>query len=76
MDKTRSSGHVSVFPLQGSMEPLLAGRSLVALKMEKDEEIMARTMREQLKLTPRRANLAILTRVLIFCEHNEHTSAL
>jgi hypothetical protein len=36
------------------------------LKMAKDDEIMARMMSEQLKLTPRRANLAMRTRVLIF----------
>lgn len=41
-----------------------AGRALVALKIAKDEDIMARIIREQLKLTPRRANLAMRTRVL------------
>lgn len=44
---------------------LWSGRILVALKMANEAESMDRMMREQLKLTPRRANLAILTRVLI-----------
>ena len=44
------------------------GRALVALKMEKLVESIDKTMREQLKLTPRSANLAIRTRVLIFYE--------
>jgi len=44
----------------------MAGRALVALKMANEAEIIARMMRLQLKLTPRRANLAIRTRVLIF----------
>lgn len=43
------------------------GRDFVALKMANDEESMARMMREQLKWTLRRANLAIRTRTLIFC---------
>lgn len=38
----------------------------VALKMAKEAESMDRMMREQLKPTPRRANLAMRTRVFIF----------
>ena len=49
-------------------ELLLVGRLRVALKMEKVVESIARTMRLQLKLTPRRAIFAIRTRVLTFCK--------
>ncbi len=38
----------------------------MALKMVRDVESIVRTMRLQLKLTPRRAILAIRTRVLTF----------
>lgn len=47
--------------------PLWLGKLFVALKMAKEEESMERMMREQLKPTPRRANLAMRTRVFIFC---------
>jgi len=43
-----------------------AGICFVALNMENVVASMERTMREQLKLTPRRKNLAILTLVLDF----------
>lgn len=43
-----------------------AGIFFVALKMENVVASMDRTIREQLKLTPRRKNLAILTLVLDF----------
>ena len=43
---------------------LLGGIALVALKIVRDVVSMDKTMRLQLKLTPRRANLAIRTRVL------------
>jgi len=45
---------------------LRGGSILVALKIEKVVESIERTMREQLKLTPRRKNLATRTRVLTF----------
>lgn len=45
------------------------GRALVELKMVKEAESIARIMRAQLKLTPRRATLASRTRVLIFYKH-------
>lgn len=63
---TSFCGHVLVSSAHADVLDWL-GRDLVALKMEKVVESMARMMSEQLKLTPRRANLAILTRVLIFC---------
>jgi len=40
--------------------------AFVALNMEKVVESMDKTMRLQLKLTPRRANFAIRTRVFTF----------
>jgi hypothetical protein len=45
----------------------MVGRALVALKIANEDEIMAMIMRLQLKLTPRRANFAMRTRVLTFC---------
>lgn len=48
--------------------PFIEGRARVALKMANEDEIMAMIIKLQLKLTLRRANLAIRTRVLIFCE--------
>jgi hypothetical protein len=45
----------------------LGGRALVALKIEKVIESMERTIRLQLKFTPRRKNFAIRTLVFIFC---------
>src|SRR4051812_30255255 len=60
-------GHVCVFFAQGGR--LFRGAScLVALKMWKVVAIIARTIRLQLKLTPRSTNLAILTLTLIFCK--------
>ena len=47
-------------------KPFIVGKALVALKMANEDEIMAMMMRLQLKFTPRSANLAIRTRVLIF----------
>ena len=44
----------------------LADRPLVALNIVKVEESIARTIRLQLKLTPRKHILAMRTRVLIF----------
>ena len=46
---------------------LREGRDFVALNMEKVVEIIERTIRLQLKLTPRSAIFAIRTRVLTFC---------
>lgn len=46
--------------------PFRDGMCLVALKMENVVASIARTIKEQLKLTPRRKNLAILTLVLDF----------
>ncbi len=46
--------------------PFWAGSDLVALKMANEVESMERMIKLQLKLTPRRANLAIRTLVLIF----------
>lgn len=43
-----------------------AFRDRVELKMTKEEPSIDRTMSEQPKLMLRRANLAILTRVLLF----------
>lgn len=65
MARTSFWGQLLV-PLDQEDMPLWSGRALVALKTAKLEDIMARMMREQLKLTPRRANLAMRTRVLIF----------
>ena len=45
---------------------LRGGKDLVALKMVMVVEIMARTIKEQLKLTPRRKNLATRTLFLTF----------
>lgn len=46
---------------------LLRGvRVLVALKMERVIETIARTMRLQLKFTPQRMNLTTLTLVFVF----------
>lgn len=45
---------------------LRGGSVLVALKIEKVVESIARTIREQLKFVPRRHILAIRTLVLIF----------
>lgn len=59
-------GHVSVFVAQGG-RPFFGGSALVELKMAKDVDSMDRMIRLQLKLTPRNANLAMRTRVLIFC---------
>ena len=59
-------GHVFWPCAQGGKE-LREGMAFVALNMEKVVESMERTMRLQLKLTPRRAILAIRTRVLTFC---------
>lgn len=46
---------------------LAAARDLVELKMANEADSIDRMINEQLKLTPRRANLAMRTRVLIFC---------
>lgn len=45
-------------------KPFRAGICFVALKMENVVASIARTIKEQLKLTPRRKNFAILTLVL------------
>ena len=45
---------------------LRGGRVLVVLKMVNDVESMDSTIRAQLKLTPRRKNLATRTRFLTF----------
>lgn len=45
---------------------LAAAKDLVELKMAKEEDSIDRMINEQLKLTPRRANLAMRTRVLTF----------
>lgn len=69
MERTTICGQVFVLGAQGDnvVEPLLSSAiDLVLLKMVKDVESMERTIKLQLKLTPRRANLAIRTRVLIF----------
>lgn len=54
--------------------PLWLGNALVELKMLKDADNMDKIIREQLKLTPRSANLAIRTRVLIFYGHVSTTN--
>ena len=59
-------GH-GLVPLAHGGKLLRGGRFLVALKMVKVVAIMERTMSEQLKLTPRRKNLAARTRILAFC---------
>ncbi len=64
--RTTICGHVLV-PSAQAGRPLRGGRTLVALKMAKVEEIRARMMRLQLKLTKRRMTLARRTRVLTFC---------
>lgn len=61
----KACGTMLVFSAQAG-RPFLAVKDLVALKMEKVEPNMASTIRLQLKLTPRRANLAIRTLVLTF----------
>lgn len=67
MERTSFCAQGSV-PLAQEGIALCEGRFLVALKMANDDESMARMMREQLKWTLRRANLAIRTRTLCFCE--------
>lgn len=52
----------------------MAGRVLVALKMANEDESMDKMIKLQLKLTPRSANLAIRTRVLIFCKRGWRVS--
>ena len=52
------------------------GRLLVALKIEKVVEIMESTMSEQLKLTPRRKNLAARTRILDFYRTSQSNSEM
>lgn len=61
-------GHdvLSVLGAHGGML-LCAASALVELKMANEADSMERMMREQLKPTPRSANLAMRTRVLIFC---------
>ena len=58
-------GHVFCWFAHGVAVPL-GGRFRVALKMEKVVEIMATTIRLQLKLTPLRATFASRTLVFIF----------
>ena len=65
MDSVSFCGQVFVFSAHAGT-PFCWGSDLVALKMVKEDVSMARIIREQLKLTPRRANFAIRTRVLIF----------
>lgn len=65
--RTTFWGQVLVFSAHGG-SPDMAGRALVALKMANEAEIMERMIRLQLKFTPRRANFAMRTRVLIFCK--------
>lgn len=63
---TSICGHVLV-PVAHAGRPFCAGRLLVAWKIAKDEESIAKIMVLQLKLTPRSANLAIRTFVLRPC---------
>lgn len=65
IERTSFWGHVLVFSAQDGIL-LWLGSALVALKIAKEADTMERMMREQLKLTPRRANLANRTRALIF----------
>lgn len=62
--RTRICGQVLV-PVAHAGRPFCAGRLLVAWKIAKEDESIARMMALQLKLTPRSANLAIRTFVLI-----------
>src|SRR6187551_3235325 len=60
-------GQICWFGAHGG-RPLRGGRERVVLKIVKTVESMARTMSEQLKLTPLRKNLATRTRFLTFYE--------
>jgi hypothetical protein len=75
MERTRICGHVFVSSAQEGIL-LWSGKDRVELKMVRVVESMARIMSEQLKLTPRRANLAIRTRVLILCARSQHLDFL
>lgn len=55
------------WPLAQAGKLLRFGSSLVALKIEKVVLSMESTISEQVKLVPRRKNLATRTRVLTFC---------
>ena len=69
MLSTRICGQIGVVGDQDGRDDdpeFLALSVRVALKMEKEADSIERMMRLQLKLTPRRANLAMRTRVLIF----------
>jgi hypothetical protein len=64
--RTSFWGHELVLVAHGG-RPFCGGRALVALKIAKEVESMARMIKLQLKLTPRRATLANRTLVLTFC---------
>jgi hypothetical protein len=55
-------------PLAHAGRPLFGDKVFVAKKMCREVETIARTIRLQLKLTPRRQTFASLTLVLIFCQ--------
>jgi hypothetical protein len=65
MTRSVICGQIFVEGAQGG-RLLRAGRSLVALKMEKVELSMERTMKEQAKFVLRRRILAMRTRTLTF----------
>src|SRR5689334_16161730 len=67
-------GQVLLFGAQAG-SPFRGGSALVALKIVKTAASMESTMSEQLKLTPLSTNLAIRTRVLIFCSSGQRSSA-
>ena len=66
MQRRRMAGHFFVFWAQGG-RLFRGGSSLVALKIEKVDVSMERTIREQEKLVKRNAILATRTRTLILC---------
>ncbi len=65
MQSRVTCGHIWCPNAQGG-NLFRGGMAFVALNMEKVVESMDKTMRLQLKLTPRRANFAIRTRILTF----------
>ena len=76
MHKRVICGHVFCLVAHGG-EPPLGGNAFDELNIVKVAESMDKTMRLQLKLTPRKAILAIRTRVLTFCLRsatNSHSS--